>query len=56
VDDATATFPVELTDNELELVRTSLQLLLNTLGHEESEELAEVQALLARLPDSGPPG
>jgi hypothetical protein len=45
---------IELTPNELALVRTALGLLRSTLGREEAEELAEVQALLARLPGAGP--
>jgi hypothetical protein len=51
MDDITMTFPVELTGGELQLVRTALEMLEDTLGHEEAEELAEVQALLRRLPD-----
>jgi len=45
---------IELTPNELALVRTALGLLRSTLGREEADELAEVQALLARLPGQGP--
>jgi hypothetical protein len=45
---------IELTPSELALVRTALGLLRSTLGREEAEELAEVQALLARLPGAGP--
>jgi hypothetical protein len=48
--DATATFPIELTQSELQLLRTALEMLEDTLGHEEADELEEVQALLARLP------
>jgi len=40
---------VELTADELELVRTALRLLASTLGREEAEELESVQALLRRL-------
>lgn len=40
---------LDLTTNELELVKTALRLLLSTLGREEAEELEEVRALLARL-------
>jgi len=46
---------IELTPNELVLVRSSLELLRSTLGHEEADELAEVQALLARLPGPAAP-
>ena len=45
------TFPVEMTASELGLVRTALQMLEDTLGREEADELAEVQALLRRLPE-----
>jgi hypothetical protein len=41
---------LDLTSSELELIRTALEMLEDTLGREEAEELAEVQALLARLP------
>jgi hypothetical protein len=50
---AQVTTVIELTPNELALVRTALGLLRSTLGREEAEELAEVQALLARLPGAG---
>ena len=52
--EAGVTFPIELTEAELQLVRTGLKLLEDTLGHEESDELEEVQALLQRLPESAP--
>ena len=51
---AQPTTVIELTPNELALVRTALGLLRSTLGREEADELAEVQALLARLPGQGP--
>lgn len=35
---------------ELALLRTALRLLESTLGREEADELAEVRALLAKLP------
>ena len=44
------TVNVELTADELELVRAALRLLLSTLGHEEAEELHEVRTLIERLP------
>jgi len=44
-----STTAIELTSNELALVRTALELLRSTLGREEADELAEVQALLIRL-------
>ncbi|MBI3747718.1 MAG: hypothetical protein HY262_02565 [Chloroflexi bacterium] len=48
--DASVSFPIELSPAELALVRTALEMLEDTLGHEEAEELAEVQVLLRRLP------
>ena len=48
--DASVTFPIELSPAELALVRTALEMLEDTLGREEAEELAEVQVLLRRLP------
>jgi hypothetical protein len=56
MDDARMTFPLELSAGELALVRTALQMLEDTLGREEAEELAEVQAILERLPDVPAPG
>lgn len=44
---------VEFSAPEVELVLTALRLLASTLGREEADELAEVQALLARLQDAG---
>jgi hypothetical protein len=49
-----STTALDLTPNELLLVRTALGLLRSTLGREEADELAEVQALLARLAGPGP--
>ncbi len=54
--DASVTFPLELTPSELSLLRTALEMLEDTLGHEEADELAEVQALLRRLPEVPPEG
>jgi hypothetical protein len=47
-------YPVTLTASEVELIRTALQMLVDTLGHEEADELAETQAVLARLPHVRP--
>lgn len=44
------TIRIELTPSELGLLRTALEILEDTLGREEAEELQEVQALLLRLP------
>jgi hypothetical protein len=46
---AARTIDLRLDVNELALLRTGLQILEDTFGHEEAEELEEVQALLARL-------
>jgi hypothetical protein len=42
-----------LSAGEVELLRAALKLLIATLGREEADELAEAQALLARLPSVG---
>jgi hypothetical protein len=52
MDEASVTFPIELDRSELALVRTALEMLEDTLGHEEADELEEVQALLRRLPEA----
>ncbi len=43
---------VELSASELQLVLTALRLLVSMLGREEADELAAVQAILARLEGS----
>jgi hypothetical protein len=48
---AEATTHLEVTVEERELLVTALKLLRSALGREEAEELAEVQALLAKLAD-----
>lgn len=53
MDDDLATATLELTSGEIELIRTALQMLEDTLTREEADELAEVQALLMRLPAKG---
>jgi hypothetical protein len=50
---AALTYSVELRPDEVALLRTSLRLLLATLGREEADEVKDVKALLARLPDGG---
>ena len=52
MNEGSITFPIELSAAELTLVRTALEMLEDTLGHEEADELAEVQALLRRLPQA----
>jgi len=41
---------LDLTAAELAVLRTALQLLEDTLGREEADELEAVQALLRKLP------
>ena len=48
--DETETTRIELTPSELKVLRTALEMLEDTLGREEADELEEVQALLRRLP------
>ena len=48
--DETSPVRLDLTPAEVKLVRTALEMLEDTLGREEAEELEEVQALLQRLP------
>ncbi|HJW21324.1 MAG TPA: hypothetical protein VJ506_02730 [Candidatus Limnocylindrales bacterium] len=52
MNEGSITFPIELSPDELALVRAALEMLEDTLGHEEADELAEVQALLRRLPQA----
>ena len=48
-------YPLTLTASEIDLIRTALEMLEDTLGREEAEELGEVQGLLRRLPHAHPP-
>jgi hypothetical protein len=41
---------IELTDDELRLVRAALQSYLDDFGHEEADVLRALKALLAKLP------
>ena len=41
---------IELTDEELTLVRSALKSFLDDFGHEEADVVARIQALLAKLP------
>ena len=45
------TIRLELTPSEVGVLRTALEMLEDTLGREEADELEEVQSLLRRLPD-----
>jgi hypothetical protein len=49
---------LELTEEELKLVRAALRSFLDDFGHEEIDVLRQIKALLAKLPredDSAPP-
>jgi len=41
---------LELTDRELRLLREALKSFLDDFGHEEADVVAELKALLAKLP------
>jgi hypothetical protein len=43
---------IELTDEELTLVRSALKSFLDDFGHEEQDLLRRIQALLAKLDDA----
>jgi hypothetical protein len=47
-------YAVTLAPSEIDLIRTALEMLEDTLGREEADELGEVQALLRRLPHTRP--
>jgi hypothetical protein len=53
-DPAEIAHQVELRRSDVALIRTALHVLLSTLGREEAEEVEQVKALLARLPDVRP--
>ena len=42
---------IELTDEELRLVRAALTAFLEDFGHDEADVLRDVKTLLAKLPD-----
>ena len=41
---------IELTAEELHIVRTALKAYLDDFGHEEADLLREIKALIAKLP------
>ena len=49
---AAGAYTLELNDSEVETVAQALRLLLDTLGRDEADQITEIQALLARLPDT----
>lgn len=46
---------LELTDDELRLLRAALHSYLDDFGHEEADVLREIKELMARLPTAGVP-
>ncbi|HKD95625.1 MAG TPA: hypothetical protein VKB43_13040 [Gaiellaceae bacterium] len=42
---------IELTDEELKLLRNAVRSFMDDFGHEEMDVVRELQALLAKLPD-----
>ena len=44
---------IELTDEELRLVRAALTSYLEDFGHEEADLLRAIKAIIARLPVTG---
>jgi hypothetical protein len=42
---------IELTDEELRLVRSALHAYLEDFGHEEADVLRAIKAMLAKLPE-----
>ena len=43
---------IELTDDELRLLRNALKAFLDDFGHEEADVVAAIKALLAKIPAS----
>ena len=44
---------IELSDEELKVLRAALQSYLDDFGHEEADILRSVKAVIAKLPQSG---
>ena len=44
---------LELTEDEMTLLRNALHAFLDDFGHEEADVVARIQALLAKLPADG---
>ena len=42
---------IELTDEELRLVRNALQSFLEDFGHDEADVLRSIKSILAKLPE-----
>jgi hypothetical protein len=45
---------IELTEDELTIVRAALRSYLDDFGHDEADLLRRIKALLAKLPSQGP--
>lgn len=45
---------IEVTDDELELLHAALHSYLNDFGHDESDVLRRIKALIAKLPANEP--
>ena len=45
---------IELTPDELTLMRSALRSFLDDFGHEEMDVVRRIKALLAKLPDENP--
>jgi hypothetical protein len=43
---------IELTDEELRIVRNALQSFLEDFGHDEADVLRSIKSVLAKLPES----
>ena len=46
---------IELTPDDVQLMRSALTAFLDDFGHEEMDVIRRVQALLAKLPEESPP-
>jgi len=46
---------IELTSDEVTLLRSALQSFLDDFGHDQMDVLRRIQALIAKLPEESPP-
>lgn len=46
---------IELTPDEVQLMRSALKAFLDDFGHDQMDLLRRIQALLAKLPEESPP-
>ena len=47
-------YTVQLTDDELRLLRAALHSFFDDFGHEEADVLARIRSLMAKLPEAEP--